>query len=113
MTYGTSQRRAESRASQPRSRAATKIRPAARGGSAVGTRLVHLSAPGLSLPKTGRAAEAAGPGSVSEAKLAFTVKLSHSLIQRVRQYAKTQGLSISEVVSRALLGLLAGRRGRG
>ncbi|SRR6266545_2508054 len=49
----------------------------------------------------------------SEAKLAFTVKLSHSLIQRVRRYAKTQGLSISEVVSRALLGLLAGRRGRG
>ena len=50
---------------------------------------------------------------VSEAKLAFTVKLSHSLIQRVRLYASASGLSISEVVSRALLALLPGGRGRG
>jgi hypothetical protein len=50
---------------------------------------------------------------VSEAKIAFTVKLSRSLIQRVRQYAATRELSISEVVSRALLSLLAGGRGRG
>jgi predicted DNA-binding transcriptional regulator YafY len=53
------------------------------------------------------------PVPVSEAKLAFTVKLSHSLIQRVRQYARARELSISEVVSRALLALLAGGRGRG
>ena len=53
------------------------------------------------------------PVPVSEAKLAFTVKLSRSLIQRVREYAQTRGLSLSEVVSRALLALLAGRRGRG
>jgi hypothetical protein len=38
-----------------------------------------------------------------EAKLAFTVKLSHRLIQRVRVYAKAKRLSISEVVSRWLL----------
>jgi len=50
---------------------------------------------------------------VSEAKLAFTVKLPRSLIQRVRQYASARELSISEVVSRALLALLAGGRGRG
>src|SRR5438093_611984 len=37
-----------------------------------------------------------------ESKLAFTVKLPHSLIQRVRTYATAKGLSISEVVSRAL-----------
>ena len=49
----------------------------------------------------------------SEAKLAFTVKLPHSLIQRVRAYAAGTGLSISEVVSRALLALLPRGRGRG
>src|SRR5215475_15601185 len=49
----------------------------------------------------------------SEAKLAFTVKLPHSLIQRVREYATTKRLSISEVVSRALLALLPRGRGRG
>ena len=50
---------------------------------------------------------------VSEAKLAFTVKLPHSLIQRVRSYAAVKGLSISEVVSRALFALLPRGRGRG
>ena len=48
-----------------------------------------------------------------ESKLAFTVKLPHSLIQRVREYATKQRLSISEVVSRALLSLLPRGRGRG
>jgi hypothetical protein len=50
---------------------------------------------------------------VSEAKSAFTVKLSRTLIQRVRRYASASGLSISEVVSRALLALLPRGRGRG
>src|SRR5258708_21903688 len=49
----------------------------------------------------------------SEAKLAFTVKLPHSLIQRVRTFAAAKRLSISEVVSRALLTLLPRGRGRG
>jgi predicted DNA-binding transcriptional regulator YafY len=49
----------------------------------------------------------------SEAKLAFTVKLPHSLVQRVRAFAVAKGLSISEVVSRALLVLLPRGRGRG
>lgn len=49
----------------------------------------------------------------SEAKLAFTVKLPHSLIRRVRMFATAKGLSISEVVSRALLALLPRGRGRG
>ena len=53
------------------------------------------------------------PMPVSEAKMAFTVKLPHSLIQRVRQYARARGLSISEVVARALLALLPGERRRG
>jgi hypothetical protein len=56
-----------------------------------------------------------GPAPVppGEAKLAFTVKLPYSLIQRVREYATTKRLSISEVVSRALLALLPRGRGRG
>src|SRR6266571_3837615 len=52
------------------------------------------------------------PVAVSEAKLAF-VKLPHSLIRRVRTFAAAKGLSISEVVSRALLALLPRGRGRG
>jgi hypothetical protein len=48
-----------------------------------------------------------------EAKLAFTVKLPTSLVQRVRTFAAAKGLSISEVVSRALLALLPRGRGRG
>src|ERR1700730_17479394 len=48
-----------------------------------------------------------------EAKLAFTVKLPHSLVRRVRTFAAAKGLSISEVVSRALLALLPRGRGRG
>jgi hypothetical protein len=43
------------------------------------------------------------PVSRSETKLAFTVKLSPHLIQRLRAYAKTKRLPISEVVSRSLL----------
>jgi hypothetical protein len=46
-----------------------------------------------------------------EAKLAFTVKLSHSLIQRVRAYARAKHLPISEVVSRSLLVQLPGGGG--
>jgi len=49
----------------------------------------------------------------SEAKLAFTVKLPHSLIRCARTFAAKRGLSISEVVSRALLALLPRGRGRG
>ena len=49
----------------------------------------------------------------TEAKLAFTVKLPHSLVRRVRKFAVARGLSISEVVSRALLALLPRGRGRG
>jgi hypothetical protein len=58
-----------------------------------------------------RAQHLKGPIPASENKLAFTVKLPQSLIQRVRAYATTKRLSISEVVSRALLALLP--RGRG
>jgi hypothetical protein len=54
-----------------------------------------------------------GPVPVSESKLAFTVKLPHSLIQRVRRYASVKRISISEVVSRALGAFLSRGGGRG
>jgi hypothetical protein len=53
------------------------------------------------------------PLAVSEPKLAFTVKSPSSLIQRLRLYASVKNLSISDVVSRALLALLPRGRGRG
>src|SRR5260370_17052602 len=46
-----------------------------------------------------------GPVPPGEAKLAFTVKLPHSLIQRVRAYPITNPLSISQVGSRPFLPL--------
>ena len=60
-----------------------------------------------------QAQELKQPVPLSEGKLAFTVKLPHSLIQRVRTFAAAKRLSISEVVSRALLALLPRGRGRG
>lgn len=53
------------------------------------------------------------PLPVGESKLAFTVKLPHTLIQRLRWYAAVKKLSISEVVSRALLAWLPPGGGRG
>jgi hypothetical protein len=53
------------------------------------------------------------PVAVAESKVAFTVKLQRSLIQRVRLYASVKRFSISEVVNRALLALLPPGRGRG
>jgi predicted HicB family RNase H-like nuclease len=53
------------------------------------------------------------PVPVSDTKVAFTVKLSQELVRRVRSLANTTGLSLSEIVSRALLAVLKQRRGRG
>jgi predicted nucleic acid-binding protein len=46
-------------------------------------------------------------------KLAFTVKLSRTLIERLRAYASSTGLTLSEIVSRAVLKFLNRRPGRG
>jgi predicted DNA-binding transcriptional regulator YafY len=50
---------------------------------------------------------------VTDAKIAFTVKLSEALVERLRSYASTRGISLSEIVSRALEALLPGRTKRG
>jgi predicted DNA-binding transcriptional regulator YafY len=53
------------------------------------------------------------PVPIGDAKVAFTVKLSQALVRRVRSFANATGLSLSEIVSRALLAVLKQRRGRG
>jgi predicted DNA-binding transcriptional regulator YafY len=50
---------------------------------------------------------------VGDAKIAFTVKLSEALVGRLRSYANTKGLSLSEMVSRALEAILPRRTRRG
>ncbi len=46
-------------------------------------------------------------------KIAFTVKLSEGLVERLRSYASTRGLSLSDIVSRALKAFLPRRKKRG
>jgi predicted DNA-binding transcriptional regulator YafY len=46
---------------------------------------------------------------IPERKMAFTVKLSDTLIQRLRAYAKSSGRSLSEIVTRALEAFLSKR----
>ncbi len=44
-----------------------------------------------------------GPVPVGDPKIAFTVKLSRSLVERLRAYASSTGLTLSEIVSRAVV----------
>lgn len=50
------------------------------------------------------------PVPVTEAKVAFTVKLSRTVVDRLRAYATSRGLTLSEIVSRAVEALV--KRGR-
>jgi hypothetical protein len=59
------------------------------------------------------AQEMTAPMLIGDAKIPFTVKLSQSLVQRLHQYATTTGLTLSEIVSRALTTVLPRGRGRG
>ena len=59
-----------------------------------------------------RAQHMDGPIPVGDTKVAFTVKLSRTLVGRLRRYAASTGLSLSEVVSRAVVALLHRGRGR-
>lgn len=53
------------------------------------------------------------PIPVGDTKVAFTVKLSRRLVQRLRRYASSTGLTLSEIVSRAVEALMPRRGGRG
>src|SRR5262249_51118648 len=50
---------------------------------------------------------------IGEAKIAFTVKLSEALVERLRWYAGARGLSLSDIVSRALEAFLPRGKKRG
>jgi predicted DNA-binding transcriptional regulator YafY len=47
-----------------------------------------------------------GPVPVGDPKVAFTVKLSRALVGRLRTYTASTGLTLSEIVSRAVVALL-------
>ncbi len=52
------------------------------------------------------------PVPIPQRKIAFTVKLSEGLVQRLRQRARSSGQTLSELVSQALEALLGkGREG--
>ena len=50
---------------------------------------------------------------IGDVKVSFTVKLSQNLADKIRSYAASTGLTLSEVVSRALQALLNRGGGRG
>jgi hypothetical protein len=50
---------------------------------------------------------------IADSKVAFTVKLSRNLVDRLRAYATSTGLTLSEIVSRAVLTLLNREAKRG
>src|SRR5437868_14663636 len=53
------------------------------------------------------------PVPVGDAKVSFTVKLSRSLVSRLRAYAASTGLTLSEIASRAFSAVLHRGGGRG
>lgn len=53
------------------------------------------------------------PVPVGDAKVSFTVKLSRSLVDRLRAYAASTGLTLSEIASRAFSAVLHRGGGRG
>ena len=53
------------------------------------------------------------PVPVGDAKVSFTVKLSRRLVESLRTYAASTGLTLSEIVSRALQAVLHRGGGRG
>src|SRR5690348_9340650 len=55
----------------------------------------------------------AKPVPIGDLKVAFTVKLSRGLVQRLRAFAKRTDLSLSEIVSRALHTAVPQRRRHG
>ena len=53
------------------------------------------------------------PVPIVDARVSFTVKLSRSLVDRLRSYAAATGLTLSEIVSRAVLAVMHRGGGRG
>ena len=60
-----------------------------------------------------RARRLKGPVPIPDARISFTVKLSRSLVSRVRAHAEATDRTISAIVSRAVVAHLARSGGRG
>ena len=60
-----------------------------------------------------RAQQLKRPFPVEDAKVSFTVKLSRRLVAALRTYAASTGLTLSEIVSRAVQAVLHRGGGRG
>ena len=60
-----------------------------------------------------RAQQLRQPVPVQDAKVSFTVKLSRRLVATLRTYAASTGLTLSEIVSRAVQAILHRGGGRG
>jgi predicted DNA-binding transcriptional regulator YafY len=60
-----------------------------------------------------RAQQLKHPVPVGEVKVSFTVKLSRSLVDRLRKYAASTGLTLSEIATRAFSAVLHRGGGRG
>jgi predicted DNA-binding transcriptional regulator YafY len=54
-----------------------------------------------------RAQQLKAPVPVGDPKIAFTVKLSRNLVEKRRAYASSTGLTLSDIVSRAVLKFLS------
>lgn len=94
MTDATGQSIRKSGAAQSRARTAPENGSTFRSCRATGAGLLYIASSGISLSAAGAAAER--PGRTGRSQAGVTVKLPHSLIQRVRTYTATKGLSISE-----------------
>lgn len=60
-----------------------------------------------------RARRLKGPVPIPDATISFTVKLSRSLVRRVRAHAEATNRTISDIVSGAIVAQLARSGGRG
>src|SRR6266545_3158601 len=60
-----------------------------------------------------RARRLKGPVPIPDATIAYTVKLSRSLVRRVRAHAEATDRTISDIVGRAIVAQLARSGGRG
>ena len=109
MSYGSRQRSPESRTAQPGSRPAAPTRTPARGRRASRPGLFHCQA----YRYFEQAQQLKHPVPVGDAKVSFTVKLSRSLVDRLRDYAASTGLTLSEIANRAFSGVLHRGGGRG
>jgi len=111
MSNGTRQRCSKSRSAQSGAHPPPRACATSRGCRTLGSRVVGDQASSLSLSAACSATPATCP--VQDAKVSFTVKLSRRLVATLRTYAASTGLTLSEIVGRAVQAILHRGGGRG